>query len=205
MWLSLECWLSENFPLPLCFIFFLLGSPSLITSLVSCSFYFPSDCSPFAHLNGSLLVSAWNFGSSSSKVKALLGNLYWYILILTQSFAGLMGWRDMSFCFSHFHLGVMRVLFRLFIWGILFLLLESFWISKECYFIQCPTFRGVSVNKNVAKEVWTRLHHFLYLSMHAISLILTFRKWRKHLQSYVSSRPLKALELRNVLVETAKY
>lgn len=149
-----------------CLLFFLL------------SFWLLTFC-PLKRKPFGVCLEFWQF---KFKRKPSWGNLYWYSLILTQSFAGLMGWRDISFCFSHFHLCVMRVPFRLFIWGILFffnrILLN---LERKCYFIECPTFRGVSVNKNVAKEVWTPLHHFLYLSMHAISLILTFRKWRKHL------------------------
>lgn len=149
-----------------CFLFFLL------------SFWLLTFC-PLKRKPFGVCLEFWQF---KFKRKPSLGNLYWCILILTQSFAGLMGWRDMSFCFSHFHLCVMRVPFCLFIWGILFFfLIESFWISKVLFYSMSHFQRCI---KNVAKEVWARLHHFLCLSTHAISLILTFRKWRKHLQSW---------------------
>lgn len=100
-----------------CLLFFLL------------SFWLLTFC-PLKRKAFGVCLEFWQF---KFKRKPSWGNLYWYSLILTQSFAGLMGWRDISFCFSHFHLCVMRVPFRLFIWGILlfFFLIESFWISKE--------------------------------------------------------------------------
>lgn len=48
-----------------------LGSSSLIARQPFCSSYLSSDCSPFAHLNWSSLVFAWDFGSSSSKESPL--------------------------------------------------------------------------------------------------------------------------------------
>lgn len=87
-----------------CLLFFLL------------SFWLFTFC-PLRRKPFGVCLEFWQF---KFKRKPSWGNLYWYILISTQSFAGLMGWRDMSFCFSHFHLCVMRVPFRLFIWGILF-------------------------------------------------------------------------------------
>lgn len=153
-----------------CLLFFLL------------SFWLFTFC-PLRRKPFGVCLEFWQF---KFKRKPSWGNLYWYILISTQSFAGLMGWRDMSFCFSHFHLCVTRVPFRLFIWGILFFFLNRILLNleKKCYFIECPTFRGMSVSKNVAKEVWALLHYLLYSRMHAISLILTFWKWRKHLQTW---------------------
>lgn len=87
-----------------CLLFFLL------------SFWLLTFC-PLKRKPFGVCLEFWQF---KFKRKPSWGNLYWYSLILTQSFAGLMGWRDISFCFSHFHLCVMRVPFRLFIWGILF-------------------------------------------------------------------------------------
>lgn len=45
----------------------------------------------------------WQF---KFKRKPSWGNLFWHIHILTQSFAGLMGWLKTSLCFSHVHLCV---------------------------------------------------------------------------------------------------
>ena len=145
------------------------------------------------------------FWQCKFKRKPSWGNLYWYILILTQSFAGLMGWRDMSFCFSHFHLCVMRVPFRLFIWGILFFLnrillnLEK----KKCYFIECPTFRGMSVSKNVAKEVY----YTICCSQICIPfpLFWLFGSRGSTYKLHVSSSVCAISELRKCASETVKY
>lgn len=98
-----------------CFLFFLL------------SFWLLTFC-PLKRKPFGVCLEFWQF---KFKRKPSLGNLYWCILILTQSFAGLMGWRDMSFCFSHFHLCVMRVPFCLFIWGILFFFFNRILLNLE--------------------------------------------------------------------------
>lgn len=106
MWLYLNVDFLKTFPISL-FSPLPFGSSSLRTSLVFCSSYFPSDYSPFAHLKWSPLVSAWNW-QFKFKRKPSQGNLFWHIRIVTQSFAGLMGWLKTSLCLSHVHLCVWR-------------------------------------------------------------------------------------------------
>lgn len=100
----LECWLSENFPYyifsPSLWKHSFDNQPALLFFLLPFSLFTfcPLKLKPFG-----VCLEFWQF---KFKRKPTWGNLFWHIHILTQSFAGLMGWLKTSLYFSHVHLCV---------------------------------------------------------------------------------------------------